>query len=200
MPITGSDTVVVDLAEDGAHANIHLDADIKNKLDKALITPTSTPIATEIVAVDNTNSQKMLAIGDGLSVENGILKASGGSSNKLYKHFIHFSKTGANENKFTIVIVNNSQTTFDETSLKAYLYNNGFTSPNNYYPICANKGKSNNNEAVYIGIYSSDSTSYQFYFSTTEYTTDGSNITLSTTFSNGGLAGMGLAKDYVIEL
>ena len=86
LPITGSDTVVVDLAADGTHANIHLDADIKNKLDKALVTPTSTPTATELVAVDNSNSQTMLAIGDGLSVENGTLKASGGS--KLYRHNI----------------------------------------------------------------------------------------------------------------
>ena len=91
LPITGSDTVIVDLAEGGTHANIHLNADIKNKLDKALVTPTSTPTATEIVAVDNTNSQTMLAIGEGLSVENGTLKASGGAGSKLYGHYIYQS-------------------------------------------------------------------------------------------------------------
>ena len=90
LPIAGSDTVIVDLAEDGTHANIHLDADIKNKLDKALITPTSTPTATEIVAVDNTNSQTMLSIGDGLSVENGTLKVSGGASSSIYRHNVSF--------------------------------------------------------------------------------------------------------------
>ena len=53
--------------------------------DNALTKPTTTPSATQIVAVDNTNTQTMLNIGDGLSVENGSLKASGGGTgNKLY--------------------------------------------------------------------------------------------------------------------
>ena len=47
----------------------------KNKLAETLVTPTSTPTTTEIVAVDNTNSQTMLSIGDGLKIENGTLKA-----------------------------------------------------------------------------------------------------------------------------
>lgn len=45
---------------------------------RALKTPMSTPTNTELVAVDNTGAQTMLEIGDGLSVENGTLKASGG--------------------------------------------------------------------------------------------------------------------------
>ena len=51
-------------------------------------TPT-TPSATQLVAVDNTNTQTMLNIGDGLSVENGSLKASGGGTGtKKYFHQI----------------------------------------------------------------------------------------------------------------
>lgn len=95
LPIVGSESVVVDVAEDGEHAEIHLDADITNKLARTLVTPTSTPTATELVAVDNTNSQTMLSIGEGLSVENGTLKASGGTGgSKLYKHRIQFVLSG----------------------------------------------------------------------------------------------------------
>ena len=51
----------------------------------ALTKPTTAPSATQLVAVDNTNTQTMLNIGDGLSIENGSLKASGGGTGgKLY--------------------------------------------------------------------------------------------------------------------
>lgn len=43
-----------------------------------LVTPMSAPASVSIAAVDTTNAQTMLTIGDGLSVENGVLKATGG--------------------------------------------------------------------------------------------------------------------------
>lgn len=46
---------------------------------RALKTPMARPTTTEIVAVDNTNSQAMLSIGDGLTIENDTLKVTGGS-------------------------------------------------------------------------------------------------------------------------
>ena len=57
---------------------------IENYLQKPEIAPEN----TQIVAVDNTNTQTMLNIGDGLSVENGTLKASGGTGGKKYFHYI----------------------------------------------------------------------------------------------------------------
>lgn len=57
---------------------------IENVLQKPEIAPEN----TQIVAVDNTNAQTMLNIGDGLSVENGTLKASGGTGEKKYFHQI----------------------------------------------------------------------------------------------------------------
>ena len=51
--------------------------------------PETAPENTQLVAVDNTNTQTMLNIGDGLSVENGSLKASGGGTGgKKYFHYI----------------------------------------------------------------------------------------------------------------
>lgn len=56
-------------------------ADATAAINNSLQKPTTAPSATQIVTVDNTNTQTMLNIGNGLSIENGSLKASGG---KLY--------------------------------------------------------------------------------------------------------------------
>ena len=57
-------------------------------INHSLSTPVSAPADTKIVAVDNTNSQKMLTIGAGLTIENDIIKASGGTGEKKYFHQI----------------------------------------------------------------------------------------------------------------
>lgn len=62
--------------------NFNVEAQNGSGGDNVLTKPTTAPSATQIVAVDNTNTQTMLNIGEGLSVENGSLKASGNS--KLY--------------------------------------------------------------------------------------------------------------------
>lgn len=53
---------------------------IQKDLDKiendALVKPASAPPATSILAVDSTNTQTMLAVGNGLNVENGELKVT----------------------------------------------------------------------------------------------------------------------------
>ena len=53
---------------------------IQKDLDKiendALVKPGIAPSATSILAVDSTNTQTMLAVGNGLNVENGALKAT----------------------------------------------------------------------------------------------------------------------------
>ena len=64
--------------------NFNVEAKNGSGADNTLIKPTTAPSATQLVAVDNTNTQTMLNLGDGLSVENGSLKASGGAGGKLY--------------------------------------------------------------------------------------------------------------------
>lgn len=59
---------------------IGMSAEEKNRLAKTLVIPTPTITATELVGIDTTKSQARIAIGDGLSLENGTLKASGGSA------------------------------------------------------------------------------------------------------------------------
>ena len=79
-------------ANNGLHMQEVCDqiADATTEINNSLQKPTTAPSATQIVAVDNTNTQAMLNIGDGLSVENGSLKASGGAGTKKYMHYIRF--------------------------------------------------------------------------------------------------------------
>lgn len=72
--------------------NFNVEAKNGSGVDNALTKPTTAPSATQIVAVDNTNTQTMLNIGDGLSVENGSLKASG----KKYIHYLECNFTPPN--------------------------------------------------------------------------------------------------------
>lgn len=73
-------------ANNGLHMQEVCDqiADATTAINNSLQKPITAPSATQIVTVDNTNTQTMLNIGDGLSVENGSLKASGGTGSKLY--------------------------------------------------------------------------------------------------------------------
>lgn len=74
--IVDSDTIVHSVS--GGKVQLNLDAEIQSQISKALVTPMSRPSATELVAVDNTGSQKMVAIGDGLELDGDTLKATGG--------------------------------------------------------------------------------------------------------------------------
>lgn len=74
--IESNDSVVVDT--NGTKLQIHLSADVLNRLQKTLITPTTKPTSTQLVAVDNTGSQQMVALGENLTIEGGKLNATGG--------------------------------------------------------------------------------------------------------------------------
>ena len=78
LPLKGSESIVIDVDESGNFIDIHLDADIAAKLGRVLVTPMSAPASVSLVAVDTSNAQTMLTLGDGLSVSGGVLSASGG--------------------------------------------------------------------------------------------------------------------------
>lgn len=79
IPIVSSDEIVFDATEDNAHVSAHLNNEISSRIQKSLITPMSAPSDTKLVAIDTSNAQTNISVGDGLSIENGTLKASGGS-------------------------------------------------------------------------------------------------------------------------
>lgn len=93
--INDTESVIKLVFEDNTiqSAPFELDADITQKLERALVTPINRPQATEIVAVNNNGAQEMLGLGAGLSIDNGLLNAVGGGSGgsggtQLYKHTI----------------------------------------------------------------------------------------------------------------
>lgn len=73
--IKGSDTVVVDVAEDNKSLEVHLDTETTNEISRSLKTPMSAPASTQLVAVNDANSQEMINIGSGLNLLDGILSS-----------------------------------------------------------------------------------------------------------------------------
>lgn len=51
-----------------------------NKINNALQTPTTAPTSTELVGINTNKAQVNIGIGNGLSLENGTLKATGGGT------------------------------------------------------------------------------------------------------------------------
>lgn len=89
LPLKGSESIVIDVDESGEFIDIHLDANIVTKLSRVLVTPMSAPASTSLVAVDSTNAQIMLTVGDGLTIEGAALKATGGGGGGgLFRHKI----------------------------------------------------------------------------------------------------------------
>lgn len=91
IPVGGSESIIVDVNDTGTAIEIHLEAEILAKINRALLLPTSAPASVSLVAVDTNNAQSMLTLGDGLSVSDGVISASGGggtseSGTKLYRH------------------------------------------------------------------------------------------------------------------
>ena len=78
IPLTGSDSIVLDVDETGTKLTISLDAEIIAKLSRALVIPMSAPESVALVGVDTSNAQTMLTLGSGLSVSDGVISASGG--------------------------------------------------------------------------------------------------------------------------
>lgn len=77
--IKGSETVVVDISEDGTTLEVHLDADVINKLDRALLTPVSPPAEPAAVVINTAGAQELKPLSE--------IGGGGG----LYKHRIVIS-------------------------------------------------------------------------------------------------------------
>lgn len=95
LPLKGSESIVIDVDESGDFIDIHLDANIVTKLTRVLVTPMSAPASVSLVAVDTSNAQTLLTLGDGLSVSGGVLSASGGGGGgaQIYKHRVRFNNS-----------------------------------------------------------------------------------------------------------
>lgn len=77
----GSETIVVDLNEDGSKIEFHLDGEVVNKLSRALLIPVQSPSEVQLVAIGT----------DGSQVNIPISEVAGG--NRLYRHKIDIEGT-----------------------------------------------------------------------------------------------------------
>ena len=123
LPLKGSESIVIDVDESGDFIDIHLDADIAAKLGRVLVTPMSAPASVSLVAVDTSNAQTMLTLGDGLSVSGGVLSASGGGGGggvKLYQHVIRFYDGNTSKGGFVGILTHNTPVTDFYTFINEY--------------------------------------------------------------------------------
>lgn len=72
--LKGSESIVVDVAEDEKHIEIHLDAEIVSKIERALLLPLNSTGTIRLVSVSSDNSQTMLGIGAGIETRNDTLQ------------------------------------------------------------------------------------------------------------------------------
>lgn len=80
IPFKSGEGIIIDVDVDGNSIEVHLDAEVTAKLSRVLVTPMSAPTSVSLVAVDTSNAQSMLTLGEGLKVEDGIISATGASS------------------------------------------------------------------------------------------------------------------------
>lgn len=73
--VEGSDTVVIDISEDGEHLEVHLDADVVQKIERAILLPVTAP-TQEVVPVVGTNN----------AVSYKAYNTGGSGGTTLYKH------------------------------------------------------------------------------------------------------------------
>lgn len=74
-----------------------ISAEDSSKLSRALVTPAVAPTDTELVAVNSSNAQAMLRLGDSLVVENGVLNAVTGGGLYCYRAIITFTSVDTDE-------------------------------------------------------------------------------------------------------
>lgn len=73
--LVDSDTIKV--MHENSGTTLHLSVDLLNEITRSLKIPVAKPAAIELVGFDETKSQVNIEIGEGLSLENGVLKATG---------------------------------------------------------------------------------------------------------------------------
>lgn len=121
-----SEEIVVD---EGNH--LHISQPIKNKIDRALLTPINTPSGYELVAVDSSKTQRMIEIGEGLQIDHGVLVNTAVNNKHLYKYWLQFKLVSPapayHECDFIIDCYSSrdialNTTTWDFTQLSNFLY------------------------------------------------------------------------------
>lgn len=62
IPLEGTDDVIVDVDETDKMINIHLDADVRSKLARMLVSPAQAPSEQSFVAIGTNNAQTLVTL------------------------------------------------------------------------------------------------------------------------------------------
>ena len=163
--IKGSDTVVVDVAEDKKTVEVHLDNDITTEIHNSLQKPVGAPTATQLVGIGTNKAQTMISIGDGLEITNGELSVI---ENQLFMHSItidiYESDTSVKRGSVTFHLLTNSTAKYDNIqSIISVLDTYGETNCGGSFSYASNSFgipyvvyKHNNSLAVRLQEYSFD--------------------------------------------
>ena len=84
FPFFGTNGINIDANENTSGFNISLDNEVSNKLARALVTPVSAPVSTELVGIGTNNTQTNITIGSGLTLSNNTLTATASSPTYMY--------------------------------------------------------------------------------------------------------------------
>jgi archaellum component FlaC len=126
--------------------------------------PEVAPGVQQIVSINSDGIQQNLTLGEGVSIEDGMLKASGG---KLYNHQISLNPL----KKGSVTIVNTSPEVFTKVTLPMWLYEKGYKGLGTVvlltkqclYPVISEITLNDNILSIPAGIYSKDGTQIGLY-------------------------------------
>lgn len=88
--LEGSESIIVDIDETNSKVEIHLDAELVSKIDRALLMPLTRPTEFELVGINDDGEQVRVKLGEGVEYDDltQTIVASGGGGTKLYRHLI----------------------------------------------------------------------------------------------------------------
>ena len=72
--LTFNDTADIDFTKSGNTITANLASGVSDKVGRALVTPISAPSEDQIVSINTSGQQDVLTVGDGLKIENGVIK------------------------------------------------------------------------------------------------------------------------------
>lgn len=72
--LTFNDTAEIDFTRSGDIITANLASGVSDKVGRALVTPISAPASDQIVSINTSGQQDALTLGDGLKIENGVIK------------------------------------------------------------------------------------------------------------------------------
>lgn len=196
VPLIAGNGLTMDATEDGKHVDVHLSAETQSTLARALKMPTSAVHETKLVAIDNTNAQTMLSIGDGLSVENGALKASGGGGSGSGKYLHTINTTG----KIIFQIVTNDSTPYTTSQeIGLALYNSGYREDSQgiYRPLLATGQRPHQPSQIVVGVLGTSTGGIIIHYLESIFNTETNSVLFSSHSVSTGLSGI---YDNVIEL